>query len=144
MSLAALSRGDTVIRTSRTPGTRLSDIPNRGVTTLKLDLTSTYPEIAFTVAEALRQHETIDVLVSVAGYLLEGSVKETNEQEPQYLYKTSFSGPTNLARALLQRFRARRAGIIANVADIGALRGAHPPRDIIAQVRLRSGLLLRH
>ncbi|PUU76529.1 hypothetical protein B9Z19DRAFT_990274 [Tuber borchii] len=123
ISLAALSRGDTVITTSRTPETHLSDLSTRGATTLKLDLTSPYSEIASVVAEALRQHENIDILVNVAGYLLEGSVEETNE-EIEHLYKTNLFGPINLARALLPHFRARRAGVVANVAGIGALRGA--------------------
>jgi len=124
ISLAALSRGDTVIATSRTPATHLSDLATRGATTLKLDLTSPYSEIASVIAEALRQHENIDILVNVAGYLLEGSVEETNEEETDQLYKTNLLGPMSLARALLPHFRARRAGVIANVAGIGALRGA--------------------
>jgi len=124
ISLAALSRGDTVIATSRTPETHLSDLSARGATTLQLDLTSPYSEISSVVTEALRRHENIDILVNVAGYLLEGSVEETNEDETDHLYKTNFFGPINLARALLPHFRARRAGVIANVAGIGALRGA--------------------
>ncbi|KAG0130055.1 hypothetical protein HOY82DRAFT_650428 [Tuber indicum] len=123
ITLAALARGDTVIATSRTP-TRLADLSTRGATTLKLDLTSPHSELASVVAQALAQHENIDILVNVAGYLLEGAVEETNEGETDHLYKTNLFGPMNLARALLPHFRARGRGVIANVAGIGALRGA--------------------
>ncbi|PUU76525.1 hypothetical protein B9Z19DRAFT_1102316 [Tuber borchii] len=90
ISLAALSRGDTAIPASRTPETHLL-------------------QIASVVAEALRQHENIDILVNVAGYLLEGSVEETNGEQTEHLYKTNLFGPINLARALLPHFRARSA-----------------------------------
>ncbi|CUS07969.1 unnamed protein product [Tuber aestivum] len=122
--LAALSRGDSVIATSRAPKTRLADLTARGATSLKLDLTSPSSEIASVVTQALSQHENIDVLVNVAGYLLEGAVEETSEEETENLYKTNIFGPMNLARALLPHFRARGSGVIANVAGIGALRGA--------------------
>ena len=122
--MATLSRSDISIATSRTPETHLSDLTTCWATTLKLDLTSPYPEIASVVTEVLRRHENIDILVSVAGYLFEGSVEGTNEEETEHLSKTNLFGPINLARALLPHFRARRAGAITDVAGIGALPGA--------------------
>ncbi|PUU78300.1 hypothetical protein B9Z19DRAFT_1101423 [Tuber borchii] len=107
ISMAALSRSDTVIATSRTPETHLSDLTTCGATTLKLYLTSPYSENASVVTEVLRQHENIDTLVNVAGYLLEGSVEETKEEETEHSYKTNLL-----------------AGVVTNVAGIGALWGA--------------------
>ena len=102
--MAALSHGYTAIASSRTSITHLSDLTTYRATTLILDLTSQSPEIASVVTEVLRQHENIDILVNVAGYLLEGSVEETNEEETERLYKTNLFGQINLARALLPHF----------------------------------------
>jgi len=61
--------------------------------------------MASVVTEAPRQHKNIDILINVAGYLLEGSVEETNEEETEHLYKTNLFGPINLARDTIVRVR---------------------------------------
>ncbi|PUU74441.1 hypothetical protein B9Z19DRAFT_1133299 [Tuber borchii] len=92
ISMAALSCSDTVIATSQTPETHLSDLTTCGATALKLYLTSPYSENVSVVTEVFRQHKNIDTLVNVAGYLLEGSVEETKEEEMGHSYKTNLLG----------------------------------------------------
>jgi NAD(P)-dependent dehydrogenase (short-subunit alcohol dehydrogenase family) len=64
----ALSRGDAVIATARTPS-RLSDLKEAGASTLALDVTSPLPDLKKTAEQAFNIHGRIDYLINNAGYV---------------------------------------------------------------------------
>ncbi|KAI4864289.1 hypothetical protein F4820DRAFT_449127 [Hypoxylon rubiginosum] len=66
----------------------------------------------------------IDVLVNAAGYLLEGAVEETSDDEALDVFQTNFFGPLRLIRAVLPHMRRVGRGVIFNIAGADAYEGA--------------------
>ncbi|KAI0164504.1 hypothetical protein GGR52DRAFT_127343 [Hypoxylon sp. FL1284] len=59
----------------------------------------------------------IDVLVNAAGYLLEGAVEETSDDEALDVFQTNFFGALRMVRAVLPHMRRAGRGVIFNMAD---------------------------
>ncbi|KAF4543307.1 Short-chain dehydrogenase/reductase SDR [Lasiodiplodia theobromae] len=117
------ARFATVVAVGRSAA-RLEPVVRAGCRALELDVTSSSEQLAQAVAGIAEREGTIDVLVNAAGYLLEGAAEETSDHELQQLFDTIALGPLRLARSVLPLMRRARAGVIANVAGIGALRGS--------------------
>ena len=117
---AALSRGDTVVGTSRSGEADL-DHGAGELHTLALDLAD--PEApARVVAQALElTGGRLDVLVNNAGYGLMGAIEATDEQELADVFAANLFGPIRLIQAALPTFRGGRGGTIINVSSIAAL-----------------------
>jgi short-subunit dehydrogenase len=111
-------QGWNVVATMRSPEKvpDLAALPN--VICLKLDVTDV-DAIRVSVATALQQYQTIDVLVNNAGYALIGAFEACSAADLQRQFATNVFGLMEMTRALLPHLRDRRSGVIVNVASIG-------------------------
>ncbi|KAK4171664.1 putative oxidoreductase [Triangularia setosa] len=103
---------------------RLEVAAKAGCRTVQLDLRASADRISSVVADAVKAAGRVDVLVNAAGYILEGGVEETSEQELQDIFTTNVFAPIRLARAVLPHMRHRGSGAIFNVAGIGGFSGS--------------------
>jgi NAD(P)-dependent dehydrogenase (short-subunit alcohol dehydrogenase family) len=124
LASAVLRRGDTVIGTLR-QAAQCAEFealaPGRAHARL-LDVTDA-PAIPPFVADVLRDHGRVDVLVNNAGYGLFGAVEELNDDECRRVIETNFFGTLNLVKALLPHFRTRRQGHIVNLSSVAGFMG---------------------
>lgn len=75
IALEALSRGYTVIATSRN-SSKLSDLKSKGAITADLDVVSDISTLKTTVDNLHKQVGRFDVLINPAGYVLVGAIEE--------------------------------------------------------------------
>ncbi|MBD0693202.1 oxidoreductase [Streptomyces sp. CBMA123] len=117
---AALAAGDTVVAAARRPET-LADLaaahPGRLVP-VRLDVTD-QERIPAVVAEAVRRHGRIDVLVNNAGRGLIGAVEEYTDRDLRDLMELHFFGPAALTRAVLPHMRAQGSGAVVQMSSMG-------------------------
>lgn len=76
------------------------------------------------VEAALARFGRIDILVSNAGVLYEGSVLEQSDQAWHDSLETNITGVMNMAKAILPVMREQRQGSIVNVSSIAGMTGA--------------------
>jgi len=119
----ALARGDKVIATARN-ATKLESLKEEGADTMPLDVTASLDDLKNSAEKAHSLYGRIDVLVNVAGYVMEGTLEELTPAETQAQFDTNVFGLLNVTRAFLPYFRAQRSGTIGNVSSIGAWRGS--------------------
>jgi NAD(P)-dependent dehydrogenase (short-subunit alcohol dehydrogenase family) len=74
-------------------------------------------------ADVVAAYGGVDVLVNNAGALLMGPLETSAPAQIRAQYETHVFGPIALTRALLPQMRARRAGMIINIASAGARAG---------------------
>lgn len=124
LAQVALARGDAVVGTMRQAG-QVAEFealaPGRAHGRV-LDVTNA-SAIRPLVDEVERNVGPIDVLVNNAGYGLGGAVEEFDDAECRHVMETNFFGTLNLIKAVLPRFRARRAGHIVNFSSMAGIRG---------------------
>ncbi|MEV7603777.1 oxidoreductase [Kitasatospora sp. NPDC089797] len=117
---AALAAGDTVVAAARRPETLAEAAaahPGRLIP-VQLDVTD-QERIPAVVAETVRRHGRIDVLVNNAGRGVIGAVEETTDRELRDLMELHFFGPAALTRAVLPHMRARGAGAVVQMSSMG-------------------------
>lgn len=120
---AALSQGDSVIATSRTPEKILVELgENERLLAVALDLSDSV-QIASIVKQAVNTFGRIDVLVNNAGHGLLGAIEETNDAETLSLFETNVFGLLRITRAILPQMRSQKSGHIVNIASLGGLIG---------------------
>jgi NAD(P)-dependent dehydrogenase (short-subunit alcohol dehydrogenase family) len=115
---AALSRGDQVAATARTPAD-LDDFSQRfgdAVLPLALDVTSA-GQVKEAVATAHRHFGRLDVVINNAGYSLVGTIEEANEADVRALYDANFFGTLRVIQAVLPILRQQRGGHILGVSS---------------------------
>ncbi|KAK4196464.1 putative oxidoreductase [Triangularia verruculosa] len=95
-----------------------------GCRTVQLDLRASADHISAVLADVIKTVGRVDVLVNAAGYILEGAVEETSEQELEDVFTTNVFAPIRLARAVLPHMRQAGSGVIFNVAGIGGFSGS--------------------
>jgi NAD(P)-dependent dehydrogenase (short-subunit alcohol dehydrogenase family) len=118
-----IARGDYVIGTVRktTDVEKFTkDFDGRGEAVM-MDVDHT-DQIRTGVANILKQHQRIDVLVNNAGYGLFGAVEEVSEAEARAQMETNFFGPLALTQAVLPSMRAARGGHIVQISSIAGFR----------------------
>ena len=76
LALRALSAGDKVIATSRSPS-RLNQVKSAGAAVLELDQNKSLNDVKAAVEEAIKIYGTIDFFVANAGYVQGGTLEET-------------------------------------------------------------------
>ena len=109
------AKGWRVVATMRTPvDAPLFKIGAGRVDVVALDVTK--PE---TIANALAAAGPVDVVVNNAGYALLGPFESVAEADIRRQFETNVFGVMAVIRAVLPQMRARRAGVIINVASIG-------------------------
>lgn len=88
------------------------DLPSQAMT-VKLDVTH-----ANDVADLVHRHPHIDVLVNCAGYVAVGDVLECGPADFQRSLRINVESIYLMARAVLPGMRARRSGVIINIASV--------------------------
>jgi short-subunit dehydrogenase len=71
------------------------------------------------VAKIIRDEGRIDVLINNAGYGLLGSIEDTPLDEVRRQFDTNVFGMAKLTQLVLPHMRARKSGLIINIASIG-------------------------
>ncbi|MEU1202505.1 oxidoreductase [Streptomyces sp. NPDC005813] len=117
---AAVTVGDVVVATARRPEA-LADLvaahPDQ-VEAVALDVTD-QARIDSVVADVVRRHGRIDVLVNNAGRTHVGAAEETTDGELRSLFDLHFFGPAALVRAVLPHMRERRSGAVVQMSSMG-------------------------
>lgn len=80
---------------------------------------SDHGQVASVVGRIL-QEDDIDILVNSAGVAHIGNVENTSEEDLDRLYGVNVKGVYNLLAAVIPSMRARRRGIIINIASVAA------------------------
>lgn len=117
---AAVAAGDIVIATARNASV-LADIADAHpgqVEALPLDITDT-AAIDAAVADVIKRHGRIDVLVNNAGRGHVGALEETTDAELRSLFEVHVFGPAALTRAVLPHMRSRGSGAIVQMSSMG-------------------------
>jgi NAD(P)-dependent dehydrogenase (short-subunit alcohol dehydrogenase family) len=117
---AAVAAGDIVVATARSSAS-LQALAARHpdqVDPVELDVTDR-AAIATVVADVVRRHGRIDVLVNNAGRTHVGAVEETSDADLRSLFEVHFFGPAALLRAVLPHMRKRGSGAIVQVSSMG-------------------------
>jgi NAD(P)-dependent dehydrogenase (short-subunit alcohol dehydrogenase family) len=110
--LAAL--GHRVVGTGRSPAGQPT-----GWHLLAMDVTDD-ASVKGAVAEVLRMHGRIDVLVNNAGTGIQGAVEDIPVELARTLFDANVFGLHRVCLAVLPRMRAQRSGLIINISSIAA------------------------
>ncbi len=112
--------GWNVAATMRNPkdGEALKALP--GVEVLALDVTDE-ASVNAAVARTIEAFGAIDVLVNNAGYGTVGPFEAASQAIIARQFDTNVYGVFNTTRAVLPSMRARRSGVIINIASVGGL-----------------------
>ncbi|MDN5654973.1 MAG: oxidoreductase, partial [Kocuria sp.] len=86
---------------------------------ISLDVTDRV-RVAKAVETAIKQFESIDVLVNNAGHGYRGAIEEATKEETDEVFAANFFGPVALIQHVLPHMRQRGTGTIVNVSSIGA------------------------
>jgi NAD(P)-dependent dehydrogenase (short-subunit alcohol dehydrogenase family) len=119
LALAALTRGDSVIGTTRNGQSDLS-LPQLSVFALDV---SRAEDVSAVIEKAWAIHGGIDIVVNNAGFGLLGAVEEVDEAEARKVFDTNFFGTFHVIRALLPLLRAQCSGHILNISSVGGFTG---------------------
>jgi len=119
MAEQLLERGDRVAGTVRNMNS-VDDLKEKYSDLLwvaHLDVTD-IPEIYEVMDKAFQRFETIDVIVSNAGYGLFGAAEEMTNDQITHQINTNLIGPIQLIRAALPHLRAQNGGRIIQLSSI--------------------------
>lgn len=111
-----LDRGWEVVATMRKPDDSLLPKSDR-LQILPLDVTN-----AASIAKAIAEAGTIDVLVNNAGYAAPAPIELIGLDQARALFETNTLGTLAVTQAVLPSFRERRHGVIINVSSSITLR----------------------
>lgn len=111
-----LERGWEVVATMRKPDDSLLPKSDR-LQVLQLDVTD-----ATSIAKAIADAGTIDVLVNNAGYAAPAPIELIGMDQVRALFETNTLGTLAVTQAVLPAFRERRQGVIINISSSTTLR----------------------
>ena len=86
----------------------------------QLDVTE-FDRIPSFMADVLRKHGRIDVLVNNAGFAVAGFVEDLKLEEIRLQFETNFFGAVAMTKAVLPAMRAQKSGHIIMVSSVGGL-----------------------
>ncbi|MDN5603859.1 MAG: oxidoreductase [Kocuria sp.] len=121
LARAVLSHGDRAVITARSRASLqefVQDYPETALA-ISLDVTDRV-RVAKAVETAIKQFESIDVLVNNAGHGYRGAIEEATKEETDEVFAANFFGPVALIQHVLPHMRQRGTGTIVNVSSIGA------------------------
>ncbi|NRF96225.1 SDR family NAD(P)-dependent oxidoreductase [Paenibacillus frigoriresistens] len=115
---AALSRGDKVAATARTPES-IVDLKERfgdAVLPLTLDVTDSR-QVELVVQQAHAHFGRLDVVLNNAGYTLVGTTEEADESDVRELFDANYFGTLRVIQAALPLLRLQGSGHILGVSS---------------------------
>lgn len=115
---AALSRGDKVAATARTPES-LAELKERfgeSVLPLALDVTDSR-QVGHVVQQAHAHFGRLDVVLNNAGYTLVGATEEADESDVRELFDANYFGMLSVIQAALPLLRLQGSGHILGVSS---------------------------
>jgi NAD(P)-dependent dehydrogenase (short-subunit alcohol dehydrogenase family) len=116
----ALSRGDSVVATARSPQAVHDAIPDGADRLLAVGLDVSAPaQVSAAVDAAIEKFGRIDVLVNNAGRGLVGAVEETSDAEARALFDVNVFGLLAVTRAVLPHMRSAGSGLVVNLSSVG-------------------------
>lgn len=113
-AVALVEAGFTVIGTSRNASKAK---PINGVEFVDLDVASD-SSVEQAIAEVVRRHGRIDVLVNNAGIGSSGAAEESSVMQAQHVFDINVFGVIRLTNAVLPIMRAQSSGRIVNLSSI--------------------------
>jgi NAD(P)-dependent dehydrogenase (short-subunit alcohol dehydrogenase family) len=121
-----LAEGYRVAATSRSAGelqraTGVND--DRRFLPLQVDLTNA-DDIRHSIEQTVAAFGVIDVLVNNAGYGMEGTVEELDEQKMRAIFEINVFATINVTKFVLPYLRRQRSGHIINIASVAGFVGA--------------------
>lgn len=117
-ALLFAERGWNVVATMRQPARAHEALRRAGIHLVTLDVTDA-ASIRAAVAETVSRFGAIDAVVNNAGYGLVGPFEATTPEQVQRQFATNVFGLMDVTREALPHLRARRSGVIVNVASMG-------------------------
>ncbi|OTB20696.1 hypothetical protein K445DRAFT_51213 [Daldinia sp. EC12] len=118
---SALKAGHKVIAgyrsKAKTPA--FDEIEALGGTWLQLEMAG--DDVESQVQSVIASHGKIDVLINNAGWIMLGSLEDTDLDHINSIFKTNFLGPLRTIKAVLPSMRARRSGTIVNISSASTL-----------------------
>ncbi len=118
-----LERGERVVATARNTAD-VEDLVEKYPETaraVRLDVTNA-EDITNSVASAVKEFGTIDVLVNNAGYGLGGGIEEPSMEQIRYQYDTNVFGLVSVMREVLPLMRKQKSGHILNLSSVVGIR----------------------
>ncbi|MCM3782114.1 SDR family NAD(P)-dependent oxidoreductase [Neobacillus mesonae] len=115
---AALSRGDKVAATARTPES-IAELKERfgdAVLPLALDVTDSQ-QVEHVVQQAHAHFGRLDVVLNNAGYTLVGTTEEADESDVRELFDANYFGTLRVIQAALPLLRLQGSGHILGVSS---------------------------
>ena len=121
LARVALSRGDRVIATSRSPDkVRGAFKPSNNFAAAHLDHNEPLPQINAAIKNILGIFGTVDVVVNNAAYVQTGLLEEVSPEDTLREFQANVFGPLNVYRAILPHLRERRSGILLTIGSMAA------------------------
>lgn len=111
-------QGWNVVATMRTPEKAGAWAQHKNITLRRLDVLDE-ASIQQAINDTISQFGKLDAIVNNAGYGLVGPFEASNNEQIKRQFDTNVFGLMNVCRAVIPHFRARRDGVIINVASIG-------------------------
>lgn len=90
---------------------------------LKVDLTSP-DDIRQSIEQTVAAFGTVDVIVNNAGYGMEGTVEELEEEKMRAIFEINVFATINVTKYALPYLRRQRSGHIINIASVAGFVGA--------------------
>ncbi|SFG73352.1 2-keto-3-deoxy-L-fuconate dehydrogenase [Palleronia marisminoris] len=115
-ALAFAKEGAEVIATSRTAG-KMADLPQASSAIEVHGLDVADADAISRLAEAVGP---LDILVNCAGWVADGPLVESSDDDWMRSWEVNVMGPMRLIRATLPAMRSRGAGSIVNVASVAS------------------------
>ncbi|KAH6657766.1 hypothetical protein BKA67DRAFT_197574 [Truncatella angustata] len=124
IALEALSRGDSVVATSRTATSKLSNLADQGALLIDLDVTAPDAEIRSAFGQAVARFGKITHFINAAGYILEGPVEGASSDDIAKTFNVNVLGNMNLSRHEVALLRKQgKGGVIANFGSLASWSG---------------------
>ncbi|KAK3396811.1 hypothetical protein B0T20DRAFT_356544 [Sordaria brevicollis] len=124
-----LSSGDLVIATARNTAklSHLQEIPHseNQLSLFQLDVTHSQESLNATVAEAIKVHGRIDVLINNAGYVAFGGWEDLGYKGFVKQFETNVFGVLKVTNAVLPHMRKRKSGSLVFISSSAGWKGMH-------------------
>ncbi|VUC23271.1 unnamed protein product [Clonostachys rosea] len=122
ISLEARKRNFKVIATARRSA-KIAHLKEAGAAVMDLDVTADEATLAAKLEEANSIYGKITHVINAAGYVLEGAIEESSNNEIFDTFNTNVFGAVNITRAALPYLRAQQSSVLAHFGSLASWNG---------------------